>query len=269
MRIAIRHSTTYSYDEPAIYSAQSLRLTPPSYDAQTVVDWNLVAPGIETAASFTDGFGNVVHLITVVERHTSVTIEVTGTVETLDTAGVSSGLPERAPVGLYLRTTSLTRADDAIKAVAEKARGEDDVSRLHDLMRIIRDRIDYQVGETHAATPADEALKRGAGVCQDHAHVFLAAARHLGYPSRYVSGYLWATEGEPQEAQHAWSEALVPDLGWVGFDVSNGVSPDPHYVRVACGLDYYYAAPVRGSRRGGGEESLDVRVEVGEAAAQQ
>jgi transglutaminase-like putative cysteine protease len=115
-----------------------------------------------------------------------------------------------------------------------------------------------------------EALARGAGVCQDHTHVFIAAARHLGFPARYVSGYLQAGAGEaPQEAQHAWAEVRIPDLGWAGFDAANGISPDPHYVRVACGLDYEYAAPVRGSRRGGGGEDLDVSVEVGEAAAPQ
>lgn len=269
MRIAIRHATTYRYEETANYSVQSLRLTPQSFDSQMVERWEIRAPGIDKAATFTDGFGNQVHLITVTDKHDSITIEVEGVVETSDTAGVVRGLTEIAPVPLFLRSTPLTTADAAIEALAGKSKGKDDISRLHDLMALIRKKIEYRTGETHAATSAAEALQHGYGVCQDHAHVFIAAARHLGFPARYVSGYLWATEGEPQEAQHAWAEAHVPDLGWAGFDVSNGIAPDPHYVRIACGLDYDGAAPVRGSRRGGGGESLSVHVEVGEAAAQQ
>ncbi|MCG8563020.1 MAG: transglutaminase family protein [Hyphomicrobiales bacterium] len=269
MRIAIRHSTRYRYDEPVRYSAQSLRLTPRAAASQEIVRWSVEAPGIDKAAAFVDGFGNQVHLITVTEPHQEITIAVDGEVETSDTAGVVQGVKEVAPRALFLRQTDLTRADDSIADLAADLGGEDTVQRLHDLMGRIRDRVEYRVGETHSETTAAEALARGAGVCQDHAHLFIAAARHLGVPARYVSGYLWATEGEPGEAQHAWAEAHIDDLGWVGFDISNGICPDPHYVRVACGLDYISAAPVRGTRRGGGSEALDVTVEVGEAQTQQ
>lgn len=269
MKIAVRHATTYRYDQRANYSVQSLRLTPQPSDAQTILAWKVRSPGIEKAASFEDGFANIVHLVTISEPHDSITIEVEGLVETHNTAGVTSGLKEVAPADLFFRETVLTRPDDAIRALAAKAKGQGDLDRLHHLMAMIRERIAYRTGETHSRTTAGEALEHGSGVCQDHAHVFIAAARLLGFPARYISGYLWATEGEAGDAQHAWAEALVPDLGWVGFDVSNGISPDPHYVRIACGLDYDYAAPVRGSRRGGGGETLDVIVEVGEATAQQ
>lgn len=269
MRIAIRHATRYRYDEPVRYSAQSLRLTPCSSAGQDVLRWAVEAPGIDKAATFVDGFGNKVQLITVTEAHQEITIAVDGEVETSDTAGVLQGLKEVAPRALFLRHTELTRPDEAIAALTVDLDGEDTVQRMHDLMSRIRARVAYRVGETHSETTAAEALARGAGVCQDHAHLFIAAARHLGLPARYVSGYLWATEGEPGEAQHAWAEAHIENLGWVGFDVSNGICPDAHYVRVACGLDYTYAAPVRGSRRGGGGEALDVTVEVGEAQTQQ
>lgn len=269
MHIAIRHRTVYSYGEDATYSVQRLRLTPASCDSQRIISWRIDAPGIDSAARYDDGFDNEVHLIAVTGHHRELVIEVTGEVETIDRAGVVSGLPECAPLALYLRPTPMTVPDKAIAALAAKARGEEGVALLHDLMKIIRDKVEYRKGETHSATSAAEALARGAGVCQDHTHIFLAAARCLGYPARYVSGYLWATEGEAQEAQHAWAEAHIRHFGWVGFDVSNGISPDPHYVRVACGLDYTYAAPVKGMRRGGGEESLDVHVEVGAAQSQQ
>jgi len=136
------------------------------------------------------------------------------------------------------------------------------------LMDAVRDAIDYRVGETHASTNAAEALEHGFGVCQDHTHVFLAAARRIGIPARYVSGYLRIGEEGEHDAGHAWAEAYIDGLGWVGFDVANRICPTEAYVRVASGLDYLDAAPVRGYRRGGGEESLDVRLRVGTAAQQ-
>ena len=268
MHIAIRHCTTYRYEEPVSYSVQSLRLSPPPFDGQRIIDWVIDAPGIDAAATFLDGFGNRVHLITVDERHQEITIDVSGKVETSDTSGLLQGLDERAPLAVYLRETELTRSDAAIEALAQEAKGED-VDRLHDLMRLVSQAIEYQPGDTDASTPAAAALARGRGVCQDQTHVFIAAARRLGIPARYVSGYLWATESAPLDAQHAWVEAHCEHLGWVGFDVTNGICPDPHYVRVACGLDYRYAAPVKGSRKGGGREALDVEVLVGAAQMQQ
>ena len=113
-------------------------------------------------------------------------------------------------------------------------------------------------------------MKDGRGVCQDHAHVFISAARSLGIPARYVSGYLLAgTGGEPSDANHAWAEAWLDDLGWVGFDPANGVCPTDCYVRLASGLDAAFAAPIRGTRRGGGNQELDVIVEVQQQISQQ
>jgi transglutaminase-like putative cysteine protease len=139
----------------------------------------------------------------------------------------------------------------------------------------------FDVNATDTGTSAIEAFAHGHGVCQDFAHVFIAAARHLGHPARYVGGYLFqphlvqrqaqGASGQvqtaaPQDAGHAWAEALVPNLGWVGFDPANGVSPTDAYVRVAVGLDYLGAAPVRGTRYGGTGESLSVRVVVQDGA---
>lgn len=270
MHTHVRHRTTYRYEEPVIYSVQSLRLTPMPFAGQSILSWQIDAPGIADAATFIDGFGNRVHLITVDEAHQEIVIEVSGEVDTSDTAGVVQGLGEAAPAMLYLRETTLTKPDAQIAALAREARGADTVTLLHDLLKLIRERVDFEKGATHSGTTAAQALERGAGVCQDHTHIFLAAVRSLDIPVRYISGYLLASEeGNPLDAQHAWAEALVEDLGWVGFDVTNGICPDEHYVRVACGLDYASAAPVRGSRRGGGGESLEVHVEVGAAQSQQ
>jgi transglutaminase-like putative cysteine protease len=102
---------------------------------------------------------------------------------------------------------------------------------------------------THVATTAAEAFDKKSGVCQDFAHLFIACARELSIPARYVSGYFLRSDGEGhQPASHAWAEAHVDDLGWVGFDPAHGLSPDDAYVRVAAALDYLGAAPVRGAR---------------------
>ena len=119
------------------------------------------------------------------------------------------------------------------------------------------------VGATSAAHSAADAFRLRRGVCQDHAQIFIACARRLGAPARYVSGHLSRSDGVyEQEAAHAWAEAYVEDLGWVGFDPANGVCPTDHYVRVAVGLDALGAAPIRGASYGGGAESLSVALHV-------
>jgi transglutaminase-like putative cysteine protease len=130
----------------------------------------------------------------------------------------------------------------------------------------VRARIDYAIGSTHAHTTAAEALEEGRGVCQDHAHVYIAALRCLGVPARYVSGYMVVEAGgTTAEASHGWAEALVPGLGWVGFDVANVICPTDRYVRVASGPDARAAAPVMGTRLGGAGEALSVTLDVMEA----
>ncbi|MBL3567627.1 transglutaminase family protein, partial [Rhodovulum sulfidophilum] len=135
------------------------------------------------------------------------------------------------------------------------------LDRLHALLRVVHGAVGYEIGVSRPDWTAEEALAAGKGVCQDHAHVFVACAREMGFPARYVSGYLM-TDGVQYEASHAWAEAHVEGLGWVGFDVSNEMSPDGRYVRVATGLDYAEAAPVTGSRMGGSGEALSVEIEV-------
>jgi transglutaminase-like putative cysteine protease len=133
---------------------------------------------------------------------------------------------------------------------------------LHALSSVIRETVAYEVGASEADWSAEDALAAGKGVCQDHTHIFLSCARALGYPARYVSGYLMLNDRIVQDAMHAWAEAHIDGLGWVGFDVSNGISPDTRYVRVASGLDYADAAPVSGTRIGGNTETLSVAIDV-------
>ncbi len=265
MLIEIRHLTRYRYDAQARYNVQSLRLTPCMLESQRIVSWQIKAPGIERAATFRDGFGNTVHLTSLASPHDEVVIEASGVIETTDRAGVLKGFAEVAPTRVFMRETPLTEPDEAIRALAAGIKDADPIARLHELMHAVREHVSYEIGATHARTTAAEALRRGSGVCQDHAHVFISAARVLGYPARYVAGYFVAGDDPTcfaSDAAHAWSEAFGPALGWIGFDAANGFCPTDHYVRVACGLDAQSAAPVRGSRSGGREETLDVVVEV-------
>lgn len=140
---------------------------------------------------------------------------------------------------------------------------------LHRLSAAILEAVAYLPGETSVRTSGEEAAAIGAGVCQDHAHIFIGAARALGIPARYISGYLMMNDRIDQEAGHAWAEVHVGALGWVGFDVSNGISPDERYVRVATGRDYREAAPITGMSYGSGESLLEVKLAVEQQALDQ
>ena len=184
-------------------------------------------------------------------------------VETTDTNGVLAH-QGYAPKWLYARTTELTTAGTGVDGLvaAFDHPSDDPVARMHALSSHIRATVDYDPGWTSVATTAEDALAAGHGVCQDHSHLFLAAARRLGMAARYVSGYL-VVDGEPdQPATHAWAEVWIEGLGWLGLDVSNGISPDERYVRLAVGRDYREAAPVSGIRFGDAEEDLDVTVQI-------
>lgn len=179
-----------------------------------------------------------------------------------DTSGVVGAHRGPAPLWLYLQPTELTRARSGVRALLRENAISPDLDGMHNLTQAIREAVAYETGVSSTDWSAESVLEAGRGVCQDHSHVFLACARQLGVPARYVSGYLMLNERTVQDAMHAWVEAHIEDLGWVGFDVSNGISPDTRYVRVATGLDYTDASPVAGIRVGGEGEQLDVRIDV-------
>lgn len=263
MRLTVRHETLYEYDKPLGYSAQRLHLWPADLASQRTVTWSIAAPGIDKALRYVDGFGNIVHMITFGSFEGPVSILAEGVVEVTDTAGVVRGLACLAPEAVFLRHTKSTTASAALRALGEKQFAHLSILKgLHALMAEIHDRIAYEPGSTHAHTTAAEAFAEGRGVCQDHAHIFIAACRAARVPARYVTGYLVTGQGASSTAAHAWAEALVPDLGWVGFDPANAKCPTDHYVRVAAGLDAAGVAPIRGARRGGDAERMRVEVRV-------
>ncbi len=272
MRIRVEHATHYHYDLPARSVLQVLRLTPRNHDGQHVGVWR-VEPSVEGKLKvFEDGYGNICHTFEADEPLSSLTLLVAGEVETQDTAGMLSGTVERLPELFYLRETDLTAPDEAIKDFAAgftATAGSDPLGTLHALLGRIHAEVAFETGRTDSGTTAAEAFAMRRGVCQDLTHLLVASARLLGFPARYVSGYFHRADGVvDQEAGHAWAEAKVPGLGWIGFDPANGISTTDAHVRIAIGLDYLAAAPIRGSRRGGGTETLDVRLRVDTARRQ-
>jgi transglutaminase-like putative cysteine protease len=259
MRILVDHQTTYRYTLPASNVVQALRLSPRDHEAQFVRNWRVDADANGSMREGQDAFGNRVTMFYAEAPLTSLTITVTGEAEVSDSVGVVRA-PEMLPPAVYLRTTPLTEADAAIIDLARQSEGPVPLASLHTLMGRLHDGLSFDTTETDVATPAAVAFAAGGGVCQDFAHIFVAAARTLGIPARYVSGHLARATDPSQEAAHAWAEAYAPDLGWVAFDPANGIATTDAYLRIAIGLDYLDAAPVRGARRGGGTETMHVQV---------
>lgn len=274
MRIRISHATTYRYDTPPNAVTQLLRLTPRNHDGQYVVGWRIDLSEDCQLHQHEDAFGNITHSFTAEGPFTELSITVDGEVETQDTHGLVNGAVERFPPALYLRETDLTLPDAAIVEFAEAARieagaGASTLSVMHQLLANVHGEITFDTKPTQTATTAAEAFKLKRGVCQDLTHVFIAAARHLGVPARYIGGHFYRADGvTAQDAGHAWAEVYIDDYGWIGFDPTNGICPTDAHVRIAAGLDFLGASPVRGTRYGGHGETLIVAVNVDQASHQ-
>lgn len=266
--LRISHKTIYQYDAPVDYALQQIRLTPKTRPGQKVLGWNMQLTGATRQLGFDDAHANHVQLISFDPEATEVIIECSGEVEVENMNGVFGDHLGYMPLWMFERSTALTKPGPlARKLVKGLTHDGTDLDKLHSLSAAVLAQVPYTKGATHAKATSEEVLEAAKGVCQDHAHVFVTAARLLGFPARYVSGYLLTDEAGDQ-ATHAWAEAYVQALGWVGFDVSNAMCPDNRYVRIATGLDYADAAPVSGMRFGEGAEALSVAVQVGAQQSQ-
>ena len=258
----VQHTTCYKYLHEANYSIQALKLWPADFDGQKVISWDIRIENADLTRLSHDGFGNLIYLATLSEPHREIRVEAQGEVEVEDRSGVVRGLKEAARPRVFLRQTTQSQADEAIESFAQSHKQADTLERLHMISESLANKVSFKVGATGAGTTAGEAFELGKGVCQDFSHIFIAAARSLSIPARYVTGYLFTGDDGSFDAHHAWAEAWVDNLGWVGFDVANGVCTTENYVRLACGLDARSAAPIRGSQQGGAIEDLDVHVYV-------
>jgi transglutaminase-like putative cysteine protease len=271
MHLFINHRTEYLYSEPQRRIIQMLRVTPTSFDGQQVIDWQINADCDVRLLSSRDGFGNETTMLYCEAATMRLVLTISGEVLTEDRHGIVRGAPETLPSDVYLQGTELSRPSPEISEFARDvtARERDRIASLHTLMDALHDQVRFDTDQNDVGRTAGEAFAERAGVCQDHAHIFIAAAREIGVPARYVSGHLYRREGaSEQPAAHAWAEAWIDGLGWIGFDAVNATCPDDTYVRVAIGLDYKDAAPLSGSRAGGGTESLFVGVTVSQAQTQ-
>jgi transglutaminase-like putative cysteine protease len=272
MRIHVVHETAYQYETPASSAIEILRLTPRNHDGQYIVRWRIELDHDCRLDPFEDAYGNLAHAFTVDGPVNKLTIRVEGEVETQDTHGIVRGSTERFPPSLFLRTTPLTIADSAIMQFAQSAaepQKHDPLKTMHELVARIYEGFVFDADPNTPAMSAAECMAARRGVCQDYAQVFVACARYLKIPARYVSGYFHRVDGvTQQEAGHAWAEAYLPKLGWVAFDPANGISATDQHVRVAAALDSRGAAPVRGLRFGGTGEKLSVAVQVEQSQRQ-
>lgn len=250
MRLSIEHRTEYCYETPVSHSTQYLRLTPKSSARQRVLSWDLDMPDV--ASRGTDGFGNILHVLTMDRPHDAITISARGEVEIVDEYLEDDD--QRLSPLVYQRFTAITRADPMIRDFALRFAGSAPQQRLAELSATLLELMPYVPGSTVVSSTATEAFSAGRGVCQDHTHVFLSCCRVLGIPARYVSGYLY-TDDSNHVASHAWAEVWLSDR-WHTFDVTNQAIEPTHHLKLAVGLDYLDACPVRGVRYGGGVESM-------------
>jgi len=264
MRLSIRHTTRYKYSEPVVHALLRLRLTPKHTQGQEIIDWQMEYENAHEELAYEDQHFNTVTLVSVLPGTSEVVVTCKGLVDTEDHAGVIGRHSGHMPLWSFLGQTPLTRPGPVVRAILREAErdGESKLDQLHALSTLILERVAYKVGSTRIDTTGEEAAEAGYGVCQDHTHIFVGAARLLDVPARYVSGYLMMNDRIDQEATHAWAEAYVEGLGWVGFDVSNGISPDARYIRVATGRDYRDATPLSGIAFGAATQELQVDVSV-------
>ena len=254
MHLRIRNDITFRLPAPARNLTVILRLSPRSHEGQHVTGARIDADIDCSLKAGQDAFGNITHSFSAAGPLDAVTVTAVCRVETYDAAGIVRGSAERLPSDIFMRDTDLTIADAGLRQFAERAtvsEGEP-LGKLHALMLAVSGEIAWDEaapppGPPPPPRPAAAVFAAKSADAVGHAHVFTAAARHLGVPCRHVAGYL-VRDGASASAIHAWAEAHVPGLGWIGFDTAENLCPNGRHIRVATGLDALGAALFRGSR---------------------
>jgi transglutaminase-like putative cysteine protease len=270
MKLEIVHSTTYRYTGPIAETVMEVRLRPMDGGGQRCLEFELdVSSGIEPR-SYRDGYGNNVHYFNLVRPHTRLSVTSRSVVET---AGEPDADPGEELVHDFLRFRSPVKDVPGIREMAKRfpitnaASGQAVEHALDELTLAISREFAYDRAATNVYSAVDEVLALRAGVCQDFAHLFIAVARAMGVPARYVSGYIhMATDKGATTASHAWAEGWVPGRGWVGYDATRPVRASERHVRLAVGRDYSDAAPTRGVYVGAATGRMGVRVRTKEVS---
>ncbi len=286
----ILHQTTFTYTQPVAISHHVLRLTPRPHPRQQCLRSNIhIDPTPSAQSNNTDYFGNPVSHLIIETPHRELQVKAKTLVDVqkpnechLDQSapwdetakhlqeGLNSGNLEAAQ---FIFDSPYITVDDATYDFVRESfpPGRPMLAGVMDLTKRIFTEFTYEGGVTEVSTPVGEVLASRKGVCQDFAHLEIAALRSLGLPARYVSGYLLTHPPEGQEklvgadASHAWISTWTPDLGWVDFDPTNNLIPSEEHITLAWGRDYGDVSPINGYMVGGGEHTPSVSVDVSPA----
>lgn len=280
MFYSIRHVTRFRYTSPVRESVMELRMQPRSEGPQTLRSFQIATNPRAQLYAYTDHLGNAVYHFNLLREHEELRIEVQAVVEFAN----MQQLPERISEADWSRYDQAQMSDDHFDMLGaskfartspelrtfmkiadiERPAG-DPLTALKRLNRTIYDSFEYESGVTQVHSPIELALKERRGVCQDFSHIMIAVARHWGIPARYVSGYMYHRGNRDRseaDATHAWVEAWLPDLGWVGFDPTNNVMAMERHVRAAVGRDYSDVPPTRGTFKGLADSELSIAVAI-------
>ena len=276
----IRHTSRFTYSAPISESMMEVRMQPRGDERQRCLRFELTTQPRAHVFAYQDSFGNVVHHFDIPSRHSGLWITADAVVDLVPPPAIPENLPDTTWDDLdtldasgecwhTLQFSHFARDTALLGELAHELRWRRDADPLT-LMRRLTSAMfktfTYDRSETGVDSPIDHALKARGGVCQDLAHIMIALARRIGIPCRYVSGYLSTSshshDRSAEGATHAWAEAYLPTLGWVGFDPTNDGLAAERHVRVAVGRDYADVPPTRGVFRGEAGSELSVLVTV-------
>jgi transglutaminase-like putative cysteine protease len=279
MFYSIRHCTRFRYSEPVSESLMEVRMHPRTEGAQRCLTFQLSVSPKTRVTSYRDYLGNTIHHFDVPGHHQELTIVAEALVDSLTHDELSPLGPEAwdeldatVAQGDYwemLAPSHFAQPSDLLQDLSRELnvkRRSDPLSLLLELNAGLYRALEYMPQSTHVDSPIDDALRSRKGVCQDFAHIFLALARELRVPCRYVSGYLYHGAGHRDRsadgATHAWVEVLLPRLGWLGIDPTNNLVASERHIRTAIGRDYSDVPPTRGVFKGDAQSGLAVAVRV-------
>ncbi len=280
MYYTVHHVTRFRYSSPISESIMEVRIQPRSEGIQHCLDFQLHTSPRATIMTYRSELGNRVHHFNVPNLHSQLTITAKALVELTSPPPLPQSLSPHAWDELdeltstdeywdMLKPSHFARSSDLLQRLAQELqlrRRDDPLTVLRDLNTALHKTFAYAQKNTRVDSPIDDALRARRGVCQDFAHIMITLVRELQIPCRYVSGYL-VSQGRVRDrsadsATHAWAEALLPGLGWVGFDPTNNTIVEDRHIRVAVGRDYADVPPTRGVFRGNADSELTVTVNV-------
>jgi transglutaminase-like putative cysteine protease len=286
MLFRVTHITDYRYGEPVAEAYLELRLTPPNREMQTVHEHRLVIEPASRTSSYRDYFGNEVAFLSLPYRHTRLTIRSEALVQTVSGALPAESLDQTIQEARQILAGSLPFVFDYLQPTEMVKIGREPLQwakrylnasttlreGLEALNNAIHENFQYRKGATQFSTDVSSIWRDRIGVCQDFAHIMLSVLRIAGLPSRYVCGYIETSpvrgaNGESKRligsvATHAWVEVLVPGQCWVALDPTNNRWCGEQHISVSFGRDASEAAPIRGTFKGSGEQTMKVQVRV-------